>query len=104
MRRTNWFARSGLLVAVALSIAVTACSSPGDLSISNESDTDVTVSIGDDEVSISAWGAASILGSGCSEGDITVEFAAGDTVVVAGPVCPDQRIMIHDDWVDLQPS
>lgn len=104
MRQTNWFARSGLLVAVALSVALTGCSGSDDLSISNESDTDVTVSIGDDEVSISAWGAASILGSGCSEGDVVVEFATGQEIVVAGPVCPEDLIMIHDGRVDLQLS
>ena len=102
MRQTNWFARSGLLVVVALSAALTGCSSAGDLSISNESDTDVTVSIGDDKVSISAWGAASILGSGCSAGDVVVEFPSGQEIVVAGPVCPDDLIMIHDGRVDLQ--
>jgi len=103
MRRTNRLLSGGLIV-VALSAALTACNSGGDLTVSNEGPIDVTVSTGNEEITVSAWGGASILGSGCSQGDVIVEFASGQTGLVPGPVCPGERIVVHDGEVDLQPS
>lgn len=93
---------SGLLV-VALGVVLTGCS-PGDLTFSNESPSAVTVSTGDEEYAIEGWGGVSVLGSGCSQGDITVGFESGKTVVVDGPVCPDERLVIGEGTVDLQPN
>lgn len=95
-------AGSGLLL-VAASAALTACSQ-GDLAFSNEGAEDVTVSTQDAEFEVSAGGGVVILESGCSEGDITVVFASGREIVVAGPVCPDERVLIQDGNVVLQPA
>ncbi|MBG6215038.1 hypothetical protein RCH23_003009 [Cryobacterium sp. CAN_C3] len=103
MRQSNRLLRSGLFV-VALSVALTACSGPDDLTFSNESPADVTISTGNEEVTVSAWGGASILGSGCSKGDVIVTFNSGQKVVVAGPICPGEQIVVHDGKVDLQHS
>jgi ABC-type Fe3+-hydroxamate transport system substrate-binding protein len=106
MRYWNKFVRTGLLI-VAVTAALTACSSVGDLTISNESSSDVTVSTvltGGDEIVVSAGGGASILGSGCTPGDVTVEFPSGEKFVVAGPVCPEEQIVVRNGKVELQPS
>jgi len=47
----NRLARSGLLL-LTMMAALTACTAAGDVSISNESSTDVIVSTGDDEVEL----------------------------------------------------
>lgn len=103
MRGRSWLATSGLII-VALTATLTACSSPGDLTIRNEGPTDVTVSTGEDEVTVSAWGGAAILDSGCTPGDVTVDFTSGEAVVVSGPVCPEQQIVVRDGKVKLQPA
>lgn len=87
-----------------MTATLTACSSLGDLTISNESSADVTVKTGDEEITVSAWGGASILGSGCTPGDIIVEFASGQKVVVTGPVCPEERLVVLNSKVELRPS
>ena len=94
--------KSGLLLAV-LTAALTACSS-GDLAFSNEGSEDVTVSTGDREFTVTADGGVILLDFGCSPGGIDVEFPSGDTVVVAGPVCPEEQVLIRDGRVDLQPQ
>jgi ABC-type Fe3+-hydroxamate transport system substrate-binding protein len=103
MRHRNRFVRAGIVI-LAVTAALAACSSLGDLTISNESSTDVTVSAGGDEIIVSAGGGASILGSGCTPGDVTVEFTSGETFVVAGPVCPEEQLVVRDGTVELQPS
>jgi len=102
MRHRNRFVRAGIVI-LAVTAALAACSS-GDLTISNESSTDVTVSAGGDEIIVSAGGGASILGSGCTPGDVTVEFTSGETFVVAGPVCPEEQLVVLDGKVELRPS
>jgi ABC-type Fe3+-hydroxamate transport system substrate-binding protein len=102
MRPRNGLA-SGLII-LALTATLTACSGLGDLTIRNESSTDVTVSTGDERITVSAWGAASILGSGCTPGDIIVEFASEQKVVVNGPVCPDEQLVALDSKVEVRPS
>ncbi|GAA1212390.1 hypothetical protein [Rhodoglobus aureus] len=97
----NKLARSGLVI-LAMAAALTACTGSGDFSISNESSSDVTVSTGGDEVAVAAGGAASILGSGCTPGDVSVEFASGETVVVAGPICPEEELVVRDGGVELR--
>ena len=95
----------GGLVTVALAAALTACSDPGDLAISNDSPAEVTVLTGDEEVSVPESGGTVVLDYGCTPGDVTVEFASGPAVVVPGPVCPDTEIMIRRDGrVELQPA
>lgn len=89
---------------MALTATLTACGSQGDLAILNESPKDVSVSTADDEFTISGYGGIVILNSGCIQGDVTVEFASGRTVVVRGPICPEEQIMIRHGKVELQPG
>ena len=103
MTRRNGFAGCGL-VFLAVTATLTACSSPGDLNISDEGSSDVTDSTGDEKITVSAGGAAIILDSGCTPGDIIVEFASNQKVVVSGPVCPDDQLVILDSKVELRPS
>jgi hypothetical protein len=67
-----------------MAATLTACSALGDLTVSNESSADVTVSTGDEEITVSAWGGVSILGSGCTPGDIIVEFASAQRLWSTG--------------------
>lgn len=103
MKRWNGFAGSGLII-LAVTATLTACSGLGDLSISNESSADVIVSTGDETITVSAGGGVSILDSGCTPGDVIVEFASDQKVVVNGPVCPDQQLVVLDSKVELRPS
>lgn len=88
---------------MALGATLMTCSGPGDLAIRNESPADVTVLTGDEELKVSAGGGAALLDHGCTPGDVTVEFASGQ-VVVSGPVCPEQQIVVYDGKVELQPA
>ena len=108
MRGRTWIVLGGL-VAVAVAVAVAAIvvmyHDRGDLAFSNEGSTEVTVRTGDDEATVSATGGVVFLDYGCSPGDITVEFASGPAVVVPGPVCPEQQIVIRSDGtVELAPA
>jgi hypothetical protein len=80
-----------------LTIALTACSGAGDLAVLNESDDEVWVSTVDEEFEVSATGGTVVLDYGCTPGDVTVEFTSGRLIAVAGPVCSDEQIVIHDD-------
>lgn len=95
---------AGALVTVILTAALTACSDPGDLAIMNEGPEEVTVLTGDEETTVDVGGGAVILDYGCTPGDVTVEFASGQVVVVPGPVCPEQQIVIRDGDVELEPA
>ena len=95
----------GAFVAVALAATLTACSDPGDLTIGNESPTEVTVLVGDEVVVVPESGGTVLLNYGCTPGDVTVEVTSGPAVVLPGPVCPDTEIMIRrDGTVELQPA
>jgi hypothetical protein len=94
------------MAVAALAVAALAgCGSSGDLSVVNEGASDVTVSIGDEDVEVSASGGALLLDTGCADGDVTVTFPSGSVVTLDGPVCPDQEIVVHDDErVELRPA
>jgi len=95
---------TGSLLAAVLVATLTACSDPGDLNISNNGPDDVTVVTGDHEaVTVYADGAVAILGYRCTPADVTVTFASGLEVVLPGPVCSDQQIMIGDETATLGP-
>ena len=89
---------------MALGATLMTCSGPGDLAIRNESPADVTVLTGDEEDTISGWGGVVMHHHGCTPGDVTVKFTSGQVVVVPGPVCPEQQIVVYDGKVDLQPA
>jgi hypothetical protein len=103
MGRRLWLVTGGL-VTVALAATLTTCSRPGDLTFRNESLTDVTVLMGDQKETVSAGGGFTIIHYGCTPGDVTVKFTSGQVVVVPGPVCPEQQIVVHDGKVELQPA
>lgn len=103
MRHWNGFGRSGLVI-LAVIATLTACSSPGDLTVRNETSTDVTVSTGDEDITVPALGAVIILGSGCTAGDVIVEFVSGRKVVVSGPVCPEEQLVVLGSKVERRPS
>jgi hypothetical protein len=93
------------LVTVALSLTLAACGDAGNLSVVNEGTSDVTVVFGDERETVSAGGGVAFLDYGCTPGDVTVELASGRSVVVPGPVCPEQEIVVGDDGtVDVRPA
>jgi hypothetical protein len=92
-----------VLALLGLAAALSACSSPGDLTFLNEGDTDATVSTGDEETTVDADGGVVLLGYGCTPGDVTVVLGSGRTIVLPGPVCPDQEVLIEDDDARLRP-
>lgn len=94
----------GHLVAVTLVGTTATCSGTGDLSIQNESSTDVTVVIGEDRTDVTADGGVVLLDNGCTDGDVTVEYPEGRSLVVPGPVCPEDQVVIRDDAVDIEPA
>ena len=99
VRGLTWLAVGALVV-----VTLTACGSAGDLSIRNDGPADVTVSTGDEEVTVTAGGGAEILDYGCTPGDVTVDFATGQSVVIPGPVCPEQEIVVGDGSATLEPA
>ena len=103
MGRRRWLVTGGLIT-VALAATLITHKIPGDLTIRNESPTDVTVLTGDEELTVSAWGGAGLLDYGCTPGDVTVKFTSGQVVVVPGPVCPEQQIVVYDGKVELLPA
>jgi hypothetical protein len=104
MGRRPWLVTGGLITVALAATLMTLHKIPGDLTFRNESPTAVTVLTGDEELTISAGGGASILDYGCTPGDVTVKFTSGQVVVVPGPVCPEQQIVVYDGKVDLQPA
>lgn len=93
-------------VAVAVVCAgavLSACDGGGDLEVANDSGEDVTVRTGDEESEVDGGGGVVFLDHGCTPGDVTVVRASGAEEVVDGPVCPDEKIVIHADGVVLVP-
>ncbi|WP_043347238.1 hypothetical protein [Beutenbergia cavernae] len=95
---------TGSVIGALLAVISTACSDPGDLAIQNNGPGDVVVSTGDEETTVTADGGVLLLDYGCTPGDVTVTFASGPDVVLPGPVCPDQRIVVGDGTATLQPA
>jgi hypothetical protein len=98
-----WLVTGGLIT-VALAATLTTCSRPGDLAINNRTPADVTILTGDEELKVSGWGGVVMHHYGCTPGDVTVEFTSGKVVLVSGPVCPEQQIVVYDGKVELQPA
>ncbi|USQ76211.1 hypothetical protein [Ornithinimicrobium cryptoxanthini] len=94
------------LLGAALVVGLSACSDAGDLQIVNEGPGGFTVLTGDENVTIETEAEAGvvILDYGCTPGDVTVRFAAGHEVVLAGPVCPDTAIVVGDGTARLRPA
>ena len=92
------------LISAFLGANLTGCSDRGDLNIINDGPSAVAVRTGDIEVIVDANGGAALLGYGCTVGDVTVDFAPGSQVVLPGPVCPDQWVVIRASTATLQPA
>lgn len=61
-----------------------------------------TVSLGDRKVSVEAWGSVAVLDYACTDGDVSVQVQGQPApVVLEGPVCPDDTIVLHDGKVEL---
>ncbi|NYI42103.1 hypothetical protein [Demequina lutea] len=95
---------AGSLVGVVLAITLTACGNKGDFSIDNSGPGDVTVLTGDEELIVPGQGGLSVLDYGCTPGDVTIRFASGQEVLLHGPVCPDQRIVVSGSTATLAPA
>jgi hypothetical protein len=92
----------GVAAGAVLVVVLAGCGGGGDLSFRNDGPDDVSV-VSDGQTSIvDADGGMVILDAGCTDGDVLVTFSSGRTVTLAGPVCPDQEVVIHDQEVDLR--
>ena len=88
---------------VCVGAVLSACDGGGDLEVANDSGGDVVVRTGDEEAEVTAEGGVVFLDYGCTPGDVTVVRGSGAEEVVDGPVCPDEKIVIHADEVVLVP-
>ncbi|WP_336724157.1 hypothetical protein [Cellulosimicrobium cellulans] len=88
---------------VGVGAVLSACDGGGDLEVANDSGEAVTVRTGDEESEVDGGGGVVLLDYGCTPGDVTVVRASGAEEVVDGPVCPDEKIVIHADEVVLVP-
>lgn len=102
--RTRTMRHGGLLLVGLAGLALTACAGTGDLSVVNEGSEDVAVDVGDQVLDVSSDGAVELLDSGCTAGDVTVEFGSGAEQTLPGPICPEQQIMIDDGDAGLEPA
>ncbi|MGW6229610.1 hypothetical protein ACWFQT_21110 [Cellulosimicrobium cellulans] len=89
---------------VCVGAVLSACDGGGDLEVANDSGDDVIVRTGDEEAEVTSDGGVVLLDYGCTPGDVTVVRASGAEVVVDGPVCPDEKILVRDDEVVLVPA
>ena len=80
------------------------CADAGDLSITNDGANDAVVRIGDEDVDVPGSGGVVIMDAGCTPGDVTVELRSGRSIVLPGPVCPEQEIVISDDSATVRPA
>ncbi|NLF04471.1 MAG: hypothetical protein GX593_05645 [Actinomycetales bacterium] len=97
-RVSPWVVAAGLVAALA------GCSSGGDLEISNLGPGEVTVDVDGSPSTVHPDGGMLVLGIGCTEGDVTVRHADGSVTVVPGPICSEQRLVIHDGEVEVKPA
>jgi len=72
----------------------------GDFSVTNESDALVTVTVGGEHMTIDGWGGAEMLGVGCVS-DVVVTLPDVDPVTFAGPICPEDSVLIKGSRVSL---
>lgn len=84
----------GAAAAVGAGVVVLSCApSPGDLHLVNDGDVDVRVLAAGQHVTVGASGAVEMLGAGCVS-DIVVELPQADPVTIAGPVCPEDSVVV----------
>ena len=88
---------------VGVGAVLSACDGGGDLEVANDSGEVVTVRTGDEESEVDGGGGVVLLDYGCTPGDVTVEFPSGAEVVLPGPVCPGQQVVIRDGTAQVRP-
>ena len=93
---------SSIAAGAALAAALAACGGGGDLPFRNDGPDNVSVIVDGETIPVDAVGGMTMVDVGCSDGDVLVTFPSGKTVTVAGPVCPSQEVVIHDQEVDLR--
>jgi hypothetical protein len=54
------------------------------------------------EGAVPGGGGLVLLGYGCTSGDVTAVLGTGRTVILSGPVCSDQEVVITEDDARLQ--
>lgn len=86
-----------------IALALTACTHAGDLSIVNDGPEGITVDTGEDEFEVGGYGGVVLLKNGCTPGNVTITFATGAKVVVSGPVCPENEIVVGEGTATLRP-
>ncbi|WP_139122941.1 hypothetical protein [Cellulosimicrobium cellulans] len=64
----------------------------------------MTVLTGDEEFLVDEFGGTVLLDYGCTPGDVTVKLEDGDALLLDGPVCPDEEIVVRDGEVTLEPA
>lgn len=91
----------GGVAAVGVGLVVVSClPSPGDLHLVNDGDVDVRVLAAGQHVTVTASGAVEVLGVGCVS-DVVVELPHTDPVTIAGPVCPEDSVVVSGNGVVL---
>lgn len=87
----------GLAGAGVAGVVVVSClPSPGDLHLVNEGDVDVEMAADGQLVTVTAGGAVDVLGAGCVP-DVVVQIPETDPVTIAGPVCPEDSVLVTRD-------
>jgi predicted small lipoprotein YifL len=92
----------GVLAALVLSATLAGCGDSGDLTFWNGGTEAVTVTTDHDTFDLPPNNGSSLLDNGCNKGDVTVTFASGEAFVIAGPVCPENQVVIRDGKVTLE--
>lgn len=90
-----------------MAAALAACTGGGDVTIANESSSDVTITTGDETFIVPALGATVVLGVGCIPDEVREDFESGAFVGIAGPICSDQQLFIPNsetEMLDVRPA
>lgn len=85
-----------LPAAALLALVLAGCAAQGQIDVVNRSGSDITVTIGDEDLGeIGPEGGAVLLEvADCVDGPVVVGYADGRTAELAGPVCAGQRVTV----------
>jgi hypothetical protein len=84
----------GAAAAVGAGVVVLSCApSPGDLRLVNNGAVDIEMVAVGQHVTVTAGGEVDVLGVGCVS-DVLVELPGSDPVTIAGPVCPEDSVVV----------
>ncbi len=84
-------------------LCMVACTSGENISITNHTDADVSVRLGDEEVGeVTSDGGVVLLDrTECYDGPIVVRYADRSTVELAEPICPGQTLFVDSGSPDI---